>query len=134
MREDNAGSDGLFWGRNSVLELLSSGRAVDKIYVQKGSREGRLKVKFPDKTGWALKIKKVDQSYIYTEQHPAFDVTDTGSKMLFFPRIEFEAEGYTRITPADMLGYTLKDLRNQKPRGYESDTWIEVDIPTFVQN
>lgn len=92
-----------------------------------------LKVKFPDQTGWALKIKKTDQSYIYTEQHPAFEVTDTGSKMLFHPRVEFEYEGYTRVKTTDMLGYVLKDLRNQKQRGYEDNTWIEVDIPTFVQ-
>ena len=91
-----------------------------------------LKVKFPDQTGWALKIKKADQSYIYTEQHPAFEVTGTGSKMLFHPRIEFEYEGYTRVKVTDMLGYTIKDLRNQKQRKYEGDTWVEVSVPTFV--
>lgn len=27
-------------GRNAVLELLKSGRGVDKIYIQNGAREG----------------------------------------------------------------------------------------------
>lgn len=47
MREDslrNSGNDNIFWGRNSVLELLASGRDIDKIYVQKGAVEGSIKV------------------------------------------------------------------------------------------
>lgn len=47
MREDSgrtSGFDGIFWGRNSVLELLASGRDIDKIYVQKGAVEGSIKV------------------------------------------------------------------------------------------
>ena len=47
MREDslrNSGNDNIFWGRNSVLELLASGRDIDKIYIQKGAVEGSIKV------------------------------------------------------------------------------------------
>ena len=61
MREDNAGSDGLFWGRNSVLELLSSGRAVDKIYVQKGSREGSISVIVGKATARRIPVVEVDR-------------------------------------------------------------------------
>lgn len=93
-----------------------------------------LKVKFPDKTGWALKIKEVDQSYIYTYQHPAFEVTDSGgSNMLFYPKIEAEMDGKMRITPTDLQGVPLSKLREQKNRGYENETWIEVNVPTFVE-
>lgn len=31
-------------GRNAVLELLKSGRGVDKIYIQNGAREGSVTV------------------------------------------------------------------------------------------
>ena len=37
-------NDGLVIGRNAVRELLKSGRAVDKIFVQKGDREGSIVV------------------------------------------------------------------------------------------
>ena len=37
-------SEGLVIGRNAVRELLRSGRAVDKIFVQKGEREGSIVV------------------------------------------------------------------------------------------
>jgi 23S rRNA (guanosine2251-2'-O)-methyltransferase len=37
-------SEGLVIGRNAVRELLKSGRAVDKIFVQKGEREGSIVV------------------------------------------------------------------------------------------
>ena len=35
-------TDGLFIGRNAVAELLKSGRSVDKIFVQRGEREGSI--------------------------------------------------------------------------------------------
>ena len=37
-------NEGLVIGRNAVRELLKSGRAVDKIFVQKGEREGSIVV------------------------------------------------------------------------------------------
>lgn len=47
-REDSFGEsvpeEGLVIGRNAVRELLKSGRAVDKLFVQKGEREGSIVV------------------------------------------------------------------------------------------
>ena len=37
-------SEGMIVGRNAVRELLKSGRTVDKIYVQRGEREGSIVV------------------------------------------------------------------------------------------
>ncbi|MBE6576599.1 MAG: 23S rRNA (guanosine(2251)-2'-O)-methyltransferase RlmB [Ruminococcaceae bacterium] len=37
-------NEGLVIGRNAVRELLKSGRAIDKIFVQKGEREGSIVV------------------------------------------------------------------------------------------
>ena len=37
-------TEGLIIGRNAVRELLKSGRAIDKILVQKGEREGSIVV------------------------------------------------------------------------------------------
>lgn len=42
--EKNVQNDALISGRNSVKELLASGRDVDKIYVQRGEREGSIKM------------------------------------------------------------------------------------------
>lgn len=42
VRDENAVGNGAVIGRNAVRELLRSGRAVDKILVQSGSREGAL--------------------------------------------------------------------------------------------
>lgn len=43
MRDEDA-SEGLIIGRNAVRELLKSGRDIDKIFVQKGEREGSIVV------------------------------------------------------------------------------------------
>ena len=40
----DAASESVIAGRNAVKELLASGRDVDKIYVQKGEREGSVKM------------------------------------------------------------------------------------------
>lgn len=40
---ENGFNESLISGRNAVKELLSSGRDIDKIYVQKGTREGSAK-------------------------------------------------------------------------------------------
>jgi len=40
--DDSEESDNIFIGRNAVLELLKSGRAIDKMYIQKGDREGSI--------------------------------------------------------------------------------------------
>lgn len=43
-RRETEAPEGLVIGRNAVRELLKSGRAVDKIYVQRGEREGSIVV------------------------------------------------------------------------------------------
>ena len=42
--EKKVQSDALVSGRNAVKELLASGRDVDKIYIQRGEREGSIKM------------------------------------------------------------------------------------------
>ena len=42
--EQGEESGGAIVGRNAVRELLKSGRAIDKIFVQRGEREGSIKV------------------------------------------------------------------------------------------
>lgn len=37
-------SDDLIYGRNAVIELLRSGRSIDKIYIKSGEKEGSLKL------------------------------------------------------------------------------------------
>ncbi len=37
-------AEGVIYGRNAVIELLESGRSVDKIFVKSGEREGSLKL------------------------------------------------------------------------------------------
>ena len=41
--EKNIGNESAIGGRNAVKELLASGRDIDKIYVQKGEREGSVR-------------------------------------------------------------------------------------------
>ena len=43
-REEESVPESVIWGRNAVRELLSSGRDVDKIFVQRGEREGSIKM------------------------------------------------------------------------------------------
>ena len=42
--ENRDGAEGMVVGRNAVRELLKSGRTVDKLYVQRGEREGSIVV------------------------------------------------------------------------------------------
>lgn len=42
--EAESGETSIVFGRNSVLELLKSGRAVDKLFVRRGDREGSINV------------------------------------------------------------------------------------------
>jgi len=44
MAEETALPDSVISGRNAVRELLSSGRDVDKVYIQRGEREGSIKM------------------------------------------------------------------------------------------
>jgi 23S rRNA (guanosine2251-2'-O)-methyltransferase len=42
--KNEIGNDNCVFGRNAVKELLNSGRDIDKIYIQKGEREGSIKM------------------------------------------------------------------------------------------
>ena len=42
-REEIANTEGVVAGRNAVMELLRSGRAVDKLFVKRGEREGSIR-------------------------------------------------------------------------------------------
>lgn len=44
MTEELPTPDSVISGRNAVRELLSSGRDIDKIYIQRGEREGSIKM------------------------------------------------------------------------------------------
>lgn len=55
---------GVTVGRNAVRELLRSGRAVDKIYVKKGSREGSVVVIVAEAVSRGIPIVEVDQNKI----------------------------------------------------------------------
>lgn len=41
-KNDNSSAEWVVFGRNPVMETIKSGRAVDKLFVQKGSREGSI--------------------------------------------------------------------------------------------
>ena len=49
-------------GRNAVRELLASGRDIDKIYVQKGEREGSIIQLIGEATARKLPIAEVDRA------------------------------------------------------------------------
>jgi len=49
-------------GRNAVKELLSSGRDIDKIYVQRGEREGSVKVLIAKASERKIPIIEVEKS------------------------------------------------------------------------
>jgi len=43
-RDESRESDDIVYGRNAVLELLKSGRSIDKIYIKSGELEGSITV------------------------------------------------------------------------------------------
>jgi len=55
---------GVTAGRNAVRELLRSGRAIDKIYVKNGSREGSVVVIVAEAISRGIPIVEVDQNKI----------------------------------------------------------------------
>ncbi len=55
-------SEGLVLGRNAVRELLKSGRAVDKIFVQKGEREGSIVVLVAEAVERHIPLVEVEKS------------------------------------------------------------------------
>lgn len=59
---DEPVSEGLVIGRNAVRELLKSGRSVDKIFVQRGEREGSIVVLVAEATARHIPLVEVDKA------------------------------------------------------------------------
>ena len=55
-------NEGLVIGRNAIRELLKSGRSVDKIFVQKGEREGSIVVLVAEAVSRHIPIVEVEKS------------------------------------------------------------------------
>jgi 23S rRNA (guanosine2251-2'-O)-methyltransferase len=55
-------NEGLVIGRNAVRELLKSGRAIDKIFVQRGDREGSIVVLVAEATQRHIPLVEVDKA------------------------------------------------------------------------
>ena len=60
--EKNTVNESLVSGRNAVKELLSSGRDIDKIYVQRGEREGSVKMLIAKASERKIPIIDVEKS------------------------------------------------------------------------
>ena len=60
--ERNEAPEGLVVGRNAVRELLKSGRTVDKIYVQRGEREGSIVVLVAEAVERKIPIIETDRA------------------------------------------------------------------------
>lgn len=58
---ENAPSADIVAGRNPVIELLRSGREVDKIFVQRGSREGSIKLIIAEAKKQGIPVLDVDK-------------------------------------------------------------------------
>ena len=61
-REAREEENGLIVGRNAVRELLKSGRTVDKIYVQRGEREGSIVVLVAEAVERRIPVIETDRS------------------------------------------------------------------------
>ena len=59
--EDESMNEGLVVGRNAVRELLKSGRDIDKIFVQKGEREGSIVVLTAEAASRHIPLVEVDK-------------------------------------------------------------------------
>jgi len=59
--EDESQNEGLVVGRNAVRELLKSGRDIDKIFVQRGEREGSIVVLTAEAASRHIPLVEVDK-------------------------------------------------------------------------
>ncbi len=60
--EQESISEGLVIGRNAVRELLKSGRSIDKIFVQKGEREGSIVVLVAEAVSRHIPLVEVEKA------------------------------------------------------------------------
>lgn len=59
--EDMSENEGLVVGRNAVRELLKSGRDIDKIFIQRGEREGSIVVLTAEAASRHIPLVEVDK-------------------------------------------------------------------------
>ncbi|MCL2774032.1 MAG: 23S rRNA (guanosine(2251)-2'-O)-methyltransferase RlmB [Oscillospiraceae bacterium] len=52
---------GMVYGRNAVIELLKSGKSIDKIYVQSGQREGSITMIFAEAIRKSIPVIEVEK-------------------------------------------------------------------------
>ena len=53
---------GMVYGRNAVLELLKSGKSIDKLFVQSGQREGSITVIFSEAVKKSIPVIEVERT------------------------------------------------------------------------
>ncbi len=78
---------------------------------------------FGDTSGFGYQVLKADQSTITIQMDPAFEVTDSGAKMTYFPKYEDPKTGQIQNKEALYSTYT--------PRVIKGDTWFELKVPAF---
>ena len=61
-KEQEPISEGLVVGRNAVRELLKSGRSIDKIFVQRGEREGSIVVLVSEAVSRHIPLVEVEKT------------------------------------------------------------------------
>lgn len=78
---------------------------------------------FGDTSGYGYQVLKADQSTLTLNMDPAFEVTDKGAKMTYFPNLQ-QADG------SDDTGRLTK-WSTCIPRVISGDAWFELKVPVF---
>ena len=65
-REASGEDSSVVVGRNPVLELLSSGAQIEKIYIQRGEREGSVKKIFAEAKARGIPVSEADRHRLDT--------------------------------------------------------------------
>ena len=60
-RETEGENSSVIVGRNPVLELLKSGVQIEKIYIQRGEREGSVKKIFAEAKARGIPVSEADK-------------------------------------------------------------------------
>ncbi|MEG2118203.1 MAG: 23S rRNA (guanosine(2251)-2'-O)-methyltransferase RlmB, partial [Clostridia bacterium] len=64
-RTEHIDNENIIYGRNSVLELIKSGKPVDKIFVSRGEREGSITLIVAEALKRQIPVIEVDKRKIY---------------------------------------------------------------------
>ncbi len=78
---------------------------------------------FGDTSGFGYQVLDVDQSTITVQMDPAFEVTDSGAKMTYFPCFEDPETGLIQNKTGNFSNFT--------PRVIAGDAWFELKVPVF---